>query len=196
MKKGLLFIGLTLLCSLLACHSARNEKIASLNRTFSVGWFPREPYITEEKQGQLTYPNGLDTKIMEGAVSNLGSEIRFTRLDWEHTIQDIKDGMLDAAGGVYRTPEREAYAYFSQPYRVEDTVFLYRRSQIHFADSTDLLSRLSVGDLRLGVVKGYYYGEGIAQFLGIGRRAKAVYRCSTDFEVFEALKGAGGRHSH
>lgn len=102
--------------------------------------------------------NGLDVEIAEAAAGQLGCDIEFVQATWVELLQDLQSGEVDFVMGASMTPEREAFAYFSQAYRDEQFVLFTRyEDQRQFRDLS-LLEVLEDG-MRVGIVEGYYYGD-------------------------------------
>lgn len=122
----------------------------------SVGWEPWKPYQYRNADGKLT---GMDVAIVRAGVKRLDCSLTFHQLPWKRTLFEIEQGgLVTVATGSDRTPEREAYAYFSEPYRTE-TVHLYMRREDMNRFILEDLSDIKTTGFRLGITAGYHYGD-------------------------------------
>lgn len=125
------------------------------------GWYPWDPYQFETGTHGDKQLAGLDVQLLREIFLAAGREVDFERTDWTDTLRMIQDGRQDIAGGAYRTPDREAYAWFSDPYRTETDILVVprgRASAYAFKSVADMLKAFAERGFRLGVVRGYSYG--------------------------------------
>lgn len=123
----------------------------------SVGWDPWEPYHFHAIGGE---PQGLDIEIVREVAVRAGCELEFLQGGWDSLLRLLRAGELDLMLGATRTPAREDWARFSEPYRSETfRLFALERLADGYADQ-DLETLLDSG-FRLGVTQGYYYGPEI-----------------------------------
>ena len=85
------------------------------------GWYQWDPYQYEIVKNELKHLTGLDVQLLRTVFGKMGIELQIDPVSWRQHLQDVKDGTRDIAGGAYRNKEREAYAYYSIPYRSEKT---------------------------------------------------------------------------
>lgn len=125
----------------------------------SVGWDPWEPYHFSGAGGEL---QGLDIDLVSAVAQRAECEVEFVQGSWAGLLRLIRTGELDMLLGATRTPEREEFARFSEPYR-EESFSLYVRANEHdrWADS-ELIELLDAG-FRLGVTRGFIYSEKISR---------------------------------
>lgn len=121
-------------------------------------WEPWEPY---QYQGENLKLRGLDIEIIATAFRNTQCRVSFIKMPWDQAVRSIKSGNIDITMSASKTPERETFAYFSEPYRSEQFVLYVRKdSSKHYKFSK--LSDIINTRFKLGVVHGYYYGEDYA----------------------------------
>ncbi len=129
-------------------------------------WHPWEPYQVRSRSGEESRITGLDVELFRAVIEDeLAMDMSLPEISWEKQQQLLARGELDVVSGAFRTPEREAYALFSVPYRIEEVVIFSREGAPPLASSADLEQLLEKETTRLGVVPGYHYGERIARFL-------------------------------
>lgn len=154
-------------------ETAANEAAAENNRTaeakeaapepcrISVGWDPWEPYHYAPVGIRV---QGLDVDLISTMAQEVGCELAWEQGSWAGMLQLIRSGEIDLLPGATRTPERESFAYFSEPYRQESF-------RIHVrADETEKWSGMSLAELlkdgfRLGLTRGYIYGKQFEEVL-------------------------------
>lgn len=133
------------------------------------GWYPWKPYQFLEHSGDSRELSGLDVRLFrEIFEQELGASLELPQLSWDiHQLQ-LQRGESDVAGGAFKTEARSRYAFFSDAYRTEDVVLVSRRHHSlarRLLNQQDFLKALETNDLRLGVVKGYSYGDAIDAWL-------------------------------
>ena len=150
------------------------------------GWEPRDPYLTEDRNSVRGAVTGLDAELVSAALKRAGDDPTFIHLDWNQTLIQVQSGLLTMASGAYRTPEREAFAFFSKPYREEVTVLIASRaflSDFKAQDPVSLFADLRNRRARIGWVKGYYFGP-LAEEI---RNSPLVQMTADDASSFTAL---------
>ncbi|MBY6204921.1 ABC transporter substrate-binding protein [Halomonas denitrificans] len=134
---------------------------ASAPCVLTVGWDPWEPYHYLAIGGQ---PQGLDIEIVGAVAEHAGCDLEFLQGGWDTLLRLLRAGELDLMLGATRTPAREDWARFSEPYRSESfRLYVLDRRSEDFADR-DLEALLGDG-FRLGVTQGYYYGPDINRLI-------------------------------
>ena len=117
-------------------------------------WEPWEPY----QYMQLDKVTGLDIQLLTAILNNMDYEVEFLERPWARQLVEIKMGKIDLTGGASKTPEREQYAYFSEPYRTESVV-LYILKEKAGKIKISSLDQIAGSSFKLGVTRDYYYGE-------------------------------------
>ncbi len=127
----------------------------------TVGWDPWEPYHYLAIGGQ---PQGLDIEIVGAVAEHAGCDLEFLQGGWDTLLRLLRAGELDLMLGATRTPAREDWARFSEPYRSESfRLYVLDRQAEEFAGRG--LEALLEDGFRLGVTQGYYYGPGINRLI-------------------------------
>lgn len=125
----------------------------------SVGWDPWEPYHFIGAGGDL---QGLDIELVSALAERADCDLEFVQGSWAGLLRLIQDGKLDLLLGATITPEREEFAWFSEPYR-QERFSLYVRANEHDRWSGQELAELLEGGFRLGVTQGFIYSDEISQ---------------------------------
>lgn len=160
-------------------------------RTLRCGWYAWPPYQYTETRQDIEVLTGLDVQLVRGILGRSGYTIHYQPVSWEQHQRDLRSGVLDIATGATFTPEREAYAFFSEPYRVERNVLYVRQEdgrRFSFANIPAVLQAVGDGSFRLGIVSGFAHASpAIRRFLvDPGQRARLV-SSADDLENFQKL---------
>lgn len=121
----------------------------------TAGWDPWEPYHYIAAGGQV---QGLDIEMIQSIAEQAGCEVSFEQGSWSDLLSQLRNGQVDVMMGATRIPEREDFAYFSEPYR-EDSFMLYILEGEEARVGDHSLEELMQDGFRIGVTQGYYYGE-------------------------------------
>jgi polar amino acid transport system substrate-binding protein len=124
----------------------------------SMGWDPWEPYHFTAAGGQV---QGLDIDLVSALAEEVGCSLSFVQGNWASLLRLIRLGELDLLPGATHTPEREAFSWFSDPYR-EEHFRIYVRIEDAAGWSDQSLEDLLAEGFRLGVTQGYIYPEEVA----------------------------------
>ena len=125
-----------------------------------MGWDPWEPYQYEIAGGQVF---GLDVDLLTAVASHSDCDIAFRKGSWRELLQLLQDGEIDLLGGATLTPEREAFAWFTEPYR-DEQFYLYVSSDRLEELGAMPFEELMAQDLRIGVIEDYLYGDPITAY--------------------------------
>jgi polar amino acid transport system substrate-binding protein len=124
-------------------------------KELSIGWELWYPYQFRDKQQQLI---GLDFDILNAILKELALEANYTELPWKRHLQYIKTGDIDIAMGASFTKERDDFAYFSIPYRIEKINLFVKKGNTKDIKLTRL-EDLIHSHYILGIEGGYFYGD-------------------------------------
>lgn len=125
--------------------------------TLTMGWDPWEPYHYLSPTGEIW---GFDVQLVRAIGEQAGCDIEFSRDNWPTLLEKVSSGEVDFICGATLTPEREAVAYFSNPYRSEDFVLYVRSGDVSKWKGDSLRALLEAG-MRIGVTDAYVYGDEI-----------------------------------
>lgn len=154
MKKTLSL--LALLCAPLACAAPDECHLR-------VGWEEWYPLIYQQNE-QLV---GSEYHTLQTLAQDAGCTLAFIEEPWARALQQLKQGRIDLLYGASHSAERDAYARFSQPYRVEEMVLVVAAPNAS-TQTTSLSLRQWLAEPRadgrprtLGTILGFYYGEAL-----------------------------------
>lgn len=127
--------------------------------TLRVGWEPYAPFTFADEKGEAT---GADIDLIAAIAEEIDCAIVPVKLPWARIVKEVEQGTLDVSTSTSRTPEREQWALFSNPYRETEIAIYVRRGEApRFALRE--LADIPEQQLRLGVIVDYYYGEALAE---------------------------------
>lgn len=127
---------------------------ADVSCQLTMGWDPWEPYHYMDPKGQH---QGLDFELVRAIAREAGCSVDFERDSWANLLASVRAGDIDLISGATLTPEREAYALFSEPYRTERFAMYVRAGdEDRYAGAT--LEEMLAEGMRIGVTDAYIYG--------------------------------------
>ncbi len=151
-----------------------------LEPTLKSGWFPLDPYMYMDGANEFAVLTGFDIRMIDAVLRNAGYQPEFSQISWAEFLQAIKNGTRQIGSFATKTPEREEWAYFSEPYRwEEDVLFVKQGSSFAFKqeDIADMLQQIKVTNFRLGVMDGFIYASPlINDFIARPENAKYIVR--------------------
>lgn len=113
--------------------------------------------------GEQGHAKGLYPTIVAAAFAQMGEPVTLQALPFKRVIAQLAAGTA-AAGAVIRTPERLAYARFSQDYFIERVVVVHQKQLLlPYRQIADLAG------LRIGVIRGWSYGEAFDSARAVGQ---------------------------
>lgn len=125
-----------------------------------MGWDPWEPYQYEISGGHVF---GLDVDLVTAVVRNAGCDIAFSKGSWRELLEQLENGDIHLVAGATRTPYRERFAWFSDPYRDEQFYLYVTRDRVaELAEKG--FEQLVEDGFRIGVVDEYLYGDPVSSF--------------------------------
>lgn len=134
------------------------EPVPAPDCYLTLGWDPWEPYHFMGPGGDVI---GLDIDLVGAMAEHADCELSFRQDNWVNLLRMLQHGDLDLLLGATRTEEREAFAYFSAPYRTESFELYVRPDDIDLYQGKPLETLLDEG-FRIGVTQGYIYSGNIS----------------------------------
>lgn len=124
----------------------------------TMGWESRAPYQFE-RNGEIT---GIDIQIFTQAADKINCDVTFVEKSWTQLLTDLEKGEVDVLAGATITPEREAFANFSTPYRDESFTLFIRGSNSYNGNTlSGFLSRSQ----KVGITSDYFYGKEVYELM-------------------------------
>ncbi|RED49228.1 substrate-binding periplasmic protein [Aestuariispira insulae] len=116
------------------------------------------PYSGQDDNGDLS---GFDNALVQAVIRAMGCDYEMVTLPWKRGLSYAEQGKLDIVPYASVTPEREAFARFSIPYRYEKVGMIVRADSRYDINSLEDVVRLG---LRIGYYQGTYWGEEFETF--------------------------------
>ena len=122
------------------------------SRGVDIYWSPFE-YLSE--QDDIV---GISTDYLKLIESKLDVTFETNKkYDWNEALEAMKSGDVDIMSAIIRTPEREQFVNFTEPYFTTPTVIVTRK------DTFFVGSMSSLNGKKVGLIKGYALSELIAR---------------------------------
>jgi len=133
-----------------------------------LGFDAWEPYQYADVGGRVA---GLDIELISKVADGIGCEITYKQGTWVDLLSSLKKGEIDILLGASKTPTREEFAFFSDPYRMEEfSLYIRNGDEKHAAHKT--LTEFIRSGGRIGVVSDYLYGDEVAKLLDDPEQSK------------------------
>ena len=123
--------------------------------SITVGWETWYPYQYQDNNNQLI---GLDVFILNAIAEKISANLAYIELPWIRHLMYVETGEINIAMGSSKNKEREKYAYFTDPYRVEKVRLFVMKGKEKEIDLVTLADVIGSNHI-LGVERGYFYGE-------------------------------------
>ncbi len=123
MRRFRRFVAMALV-ALFCCAAAPDRAEAAC--ALRVGWTQYPVYTFKDAQGNVT---GIDAELTNAIAKDIGCTVKLVELPWARIVSEIRNGTLDMTSSASRTPEREAFARFSDPYREAEVAIFVRRGE-------------------------------------------------------------------
>lgn len=141
------FVGLALLCCLMAAGAARAGESVAL-RLGGDRW----PPFTEVEGKSRDAVNLVESGLLRGGLRST-----FSIASWNVVMKQLVAGQLDGGVAMWKTLEREKFLVFSRPYLENRLVLVARKGADVSAASVAALA-----GKRLAITAGYAYGEAVS----------------------------------
>jgi polar amino acid transport system substrate-binding protein len=157
----------------------------------SVGWDEWQPYIYKLK-GELV---GLEFDTLTKVADAAGCKLHWRHIPWARAVVELKNNRLDMLYSATRTVDREQWALFSEPYRIEEILLVTKASNspqngknhysISIADwikSIDKTTKIIVG-----AIIGNNYGDKFNEVFARYSNTVEFYRVPDDSQLINML---------
>ena len=111
------------------------------------------PYVDKILPGK-----GIAMQIVTSAMQRKGYQATIAIESWSRTLEGIDVGVFDVVGAIWKTPEREQWLLYSDPYLLNRIKFIKKKAlPLKYENLEDLTGYV------IGVVKNYAYDEAFVQ---------------------------------
>jgi polar amino acid transport system substrate-binding protein len=138
------------------------------NCSLILGFDAWEPYQYLDVGGLVT---GLDIELISGVAENIGCELIYQQGTWVELLAALKRGEVDMLLGASKTEAREEFAFFSEPYRMEE-FSLYIRNDDDVRQGYETITEFVGSGSKIGIVADYVYGGEVAGLLDDPEQSK------------------------
>jgi len=122
---------------------------------------------------------GASERLVCEALNRAGWNCSVKVYDWDQVLKDANEGVVDGIAAVWRTPKREEYLLFSEPYLTNRIVpVIAKDSQIFVQKVSDL------SGWRVAMAHDYAYGDEIAK----ARSSMTIVPVASSAEAFQAIQ--------
>ena len=189
MKKNINYLLLVLFFFLSFLPLAQGKELKQ--NVLRGGWYLWDPYQFIEKGQGYTQLNGLDINLERAIAKHAGYEIHFEQVAWKQHLTDLAAGTRDIAAGATYTPQREKFAYFSEPYREEsNSLFTLKQTtkKLTFSNANEFLEKVKNTKFKLGIVDGYVYVDHkINAFIANPENRPQIFPVDNTYDNLEKL---------
>jgi len=147
-----------------------------------VGWEPWFPFIYREYDSF----QGPEYQLLERLASEAGCQLEYIERPWLRALHELSQGQLDMLYGASHTAEREAFAQFSTPYRVEQFHLIVAAHAPVFTSLSHWLEYQPAQ--RFGLIRGFYYGSVLDPLLRDASLAQRRTEVGSDAQLLELLR--------
>ena len=122
-------------------------------------WEPYQ-YVGLEQQA-----SGLDIEIVQAVAGRMNCTLVLQHGTWQELLGQFRQGQLDVLLGASKTPAREEFALFSEPYRAEQFQLFVRKDdagKYNFGSVAEMVAAKH----KVGLISDYYYGDQISALYG------------------------------
>ncbi len=160
------------------------------NQALATSLFSWDPYSFPMTDDGVIHWTGLDLNLINAIFKHAGMRyLAEQESNWPTLVTEVENGTKDFAFGSFRTPEREEFAHFSDPYRYENIALYIPRSSVaafKHDSLAGLFRRLRGRHARLGVVKDWSYSHPVDRHLA----QPDNHALLVSFETEDKLPGA------
>ncbi|AZZ96867.1 transporter substrate-binding domain-containing protein [Pseudoalteromonas sp. R3] len=128
-----------------------------------------ENYAAQSRLDSTSKWHGLDVDFARALLDEAGCGYQFINVPWGRALKMLAEGELDMVLSVSRTPERELFAYFIGPQRMETIVFAMSQQRPY---SLHQLSDLFTLPVPVAIQREAFYGPVFNELL-LREQAKA-----------------------
>lgn len=120
-----------------------------------IGWEDYPPFQVK-KGSEVT---GVDIELASAIFTKMGCKFKFQEIPWARHLQLLEKGDVHVAMSASKTPEREKFAHFPDPYRDSANIMFTTPENKGKVDALKNLKDItSVADFKLAVIRSYAYG--------------------------------------
>ena len=144
---------------------------------------PWPPYFLEGQSGDINA--GIGYQIVSEIFALIpGVNATFPKVPWKRALLEVEQGVKDSIALLLKNDERAKYMRFTHPVMQSPAWMYYNRER--FPDGYEWNNVNDFEGLRLGVVRGYVYGEPLDSY--IANAKENVFEVTTSKQLFSMLQ--------
>lgn len=153
-------------------------------RSILVGYYDAKPSCWRNSESK---PEGIFIDVAKEAASRLGWKLSFVYDSWDGLLDRLKSNRVDFVPAIVRTPQREAFALFTQESVMTDWGAVYVRR------GGSIRSILDLAGKRVGALENdfWFAGSGSLRELASSFGLRPDYRFYADYSSLFAALGKG-----
>jgi polar amino acid transport system substrate-binding protein len=172
---------ITFICLFLVLSS--NYVIANDNEVLSFATDPWPPYFVENESGLVE--SGVGYELINELFSLIpGVDASFPIVPWKRALLEVERGLKDSIALLLKNDARARYMVFTQPV-IQSPSWMYYNLQ-RFPNGFEWESVKDFKNLRIGIVRGYSYGEPLDSF--IIKAPENIFEVTTSKQLFSMLQ--------
>lgn len=144
---------------------------------------PWPPFFIENKSGDVNSGVGFEL-VTELFTLIPDVEVVFPNVPWKRALLEVEQGVKDSVALLMKNEERAKYMIFTQPVMQSSSWMYFNR--LRFPKGFEWVEVEDFKDLRIGVVRGYTYGEPLDSYIKYA--GKNVYEVTTSAQLFSMLQ--------
>lgn len=150
--------------------TAQSTQVKLQTPIIQVGYYDAKPSCWRDESG---LPRGIFIDTLNLLAAREGWIIRYTFAEWNQLLDGLKNGTLDLIPAIVRTPEREAFAVFTEEAVMTDWGEVYAREGGNISSILDLDAK------RIGALENDFWFSGTGSLKDLctafGIRPEYVY---------------------
>lgn len=169
-----LFFARTIFVVILICLSIQSAWPE--NKKLIMGWESWPPFCYKDNKDNLV---GLDIELITHILNEAGYSLEYEEIPWARSLKWLKDGEIHIAASASKSMEREAFAYFSEPYQKEAYLMFVRKGEAS-KYSLKSLKDIKGSSFRFGIMRESLYGDEFERLMKDPAFASHVEEVTTD----------------
>ena len=141
---------------------------AANNRIVSLVGDPWPPYVNG-KMGEYS-TSGIAVEIAMEIFSQIENvDVKFPLIPWNRALREVEEGESEGIAMLLKTAEREKYIHYSEPLLMGTSLIWSARTEQ--AKSFEWQTVEDLHGYKIGIIKGYSYGESLDSMFESGKLA-------------------------
>ncbi|PKG37051.1 transporter substrate-binding domain-containing protein [Psychromonas sp. Urea-02u-13] len=126
------------------------SSFAAWGNTVTAAQDPWPPFVMK---GEVNH-QGISVDIVTAALASQGYQVKYKAMAWSRALNEVKEGRIDILPATWFTQDRTNYLTYSDSYLENSLKFIKKAG-----DSFEFDGMSSLGGKKIGIVRGYGYGD-------------------------------------